>query len=177
MKTQTQQQPKKKQREEMLWSDSQENKNENISERDDEIRSLVDERRNIAKGEKHELKELSKRIKKCTRERKRAKRQEKIQQILEEFRGIKSGRERALIPKVKNDKCETITSRKGIANIFGEFYSKLYAETQLGEEAKQSQNMETRMNNEKKTCSEDVKNEIPEFTQEEVQAAIDKQKK
>ena len=37
--------------------------------------------------------------------------------------------------------------------------------------------MTTRMGNEKKSFSEDVKNEIPEFTQDEVQAAIDKLKK
>ena len=86
-----------------------------------------------SKGEKHKLKELSKRIKKCIRERKRAKRQEKIQQTLEEIRGIKSfscvktERKSTLIPKVKNDTGETITYRKGIANVFGEFYSKLYA--------------------------------------------------
>ena len=36
--------------------------------------------------------------------------------------------------------------------------------------------METRMNNEK-NCGEDVKHEIPEFTQDEVQAAIYKLKK
>ena len=45
-------------------SDSQENKKEKTSGRDDEIRSLVEERRNTAKGEKHKVKELSKRIKK-----------------------------------------------------------------------------------------------------------------
>ena len=149
--------------------------NEKISEKDDEIRSLVEEMRNIAKGEKHKLKELSKRIKKCIRERKRAQREGKIQQNLEEFRGIqsisciKSGRKRKLIPKVQNDKGETITSREGIANVF--------AETQPGEEAQESQNMETKTNKEKKSCSEDVKNEIPEFTQDEVQAAIENLKK
>ena len=36
-----------------VMSEPQENKNEKISERDDEIRSLVEERRNTAKGEKH----------------------------------------------------------------------------------------------------------------------------
>ena len=45
-------------------SKSQENKNGKICENNDEIRSLVDERRNIAKGEKHKLRELNKRIKK-----------------------------------------------------------------------------------------------------------------
>ena len=33
------------------------------------------------------------------------------------------------------------------------------------------------MNTEKKSCNEDVRNEIPEFTQDEVQAAIDRLKK
>ena len=49
-----------------------------------------------------------------------------------------------LNPKVKNEKGETITSRKGIANVFGEFYSKLHAENQLGEEVQDPQNLETR---------------------------------
>ena len=74
---------------------------------------------------------------------------------------------------MNNDKGAIITSRKGIANFFGEFYSKFCAETQPGEEAQESHNMETKTNKEKKNCSEGVKNEIPEFTQEEVQAAID----
>ena len=135
-----------------------ENKNEKTSEEDDEIRRLVEERRNTAKGEKHKLKEF----KTCIRERKRTIRQEKVQQILEEFRDIlriscvESGRKRSLIPKVKNDKGETITSRKGIANVFGEFCSKLCAETQLGDEQQESQNMETRTSNEKESSSEDV---------------------
>ena len=76
---------------------------------------------------------------KVHQEQKRSGRQEKIQRILEELRCINSfscskcGRKKTLIPKVKNDKGETITSRKVIANVFGEFYSKLYAEDQLGE--------------------------------------------
>ena len=41
------------------------------------------------KGDKHQLKELSKKIKQCIRDRKITKRQEHIQRILEEFRGIK----------------------------------------------------------------------------------------
>ena len=39
------------------------------------------------------------------------------------------------------------------------------------------QNLETRMNTEKKSCNEDVRNEKPEFTQDEVQAATDDLKK
>ena len=127
------------------------------------------------KGDKHQL---SKRIKACIRHRERTKRQEKIQRILEEFRGIKSfscttsGRKRTVVPKVKNDKGETITSRKGIANVFGPFYSKLFSENRLGEEVPDPQNLETRMNTEQKSYHEDLRNEIPEFTQVEIQAAI-----
>ena len=40
--------------------------------------------------------------------------------------GIKSARKRVLIPGVKHDEGETIASRKVIAHVFGEFYSKLY---------------------------------------------------
>ena len=46
-----------------VMSKSLENKNEKTSEGDDEIRRLVEERRNTPKGERHKLKELSKRIK------------------------------------------------------------------------------------------------------------------
>ena len=123
-------------------------------------RRLIVERRNAVKGDKHQLKELSKKMKMCMWDRQRTKWQEKIQRILEEFRGIESrscitsGRKRTLIPKVKNDKAETITSRKGIANVLGEFYSNLFAENQLAEEVT---NLEPRMNTEKKSCNEDVR--------------------
>ena len=62
---------------------SQNNKNEKINDGDDETRKLIEERRSTAKGDRHQLRELSKRIKKCIRDRRRTKRQEKIQQILE----------------------------------------------------------------------------------------------
>ena len=52
------------------------------NEGDDEIRRLIEERRNTAKGDRHQLRGLSKRIKTCIRNRKRTKRQEKIQRIL-----------------------------------------------------------------------------------------------
>ena len=66
--------------------------------------------------------------KKCIRERKRMKRQQDIERILEEFKGvrnisrIKTAKKRVLITKIKNEKGECITSRKGIADVFGEFY-------------------------------------------------------
>ena len=60
------------------------------------------------------------------------KRQHDIQRILEDFKGvsnipgIKSAKKKVLIRKIKNERGEIITSRKGIANVFGEFYKKLY---------------------------------------------------
>ena len=77
---------------------------------------------------------MSKKNKKCIRDKKRTKRKEKIQKILEELKGtknipnIKSMKKRILIPKIKNMKGETITPRKGIADVFEECYAKLYDE-------------------------------------------------
>ena len=101
---------------------------------DDEIKRLIKERRTIAREDKQQLKEVSKRMKKCIRKITRAKRKEAIQRILEKFSGInnisqiKSAKKKTLIPKTKNEKGETVTSRKGIANVFGEFHSKLHDE-------------------------------------------------
>ena len=53
------------------------------------------------------------------------------------------------------------------------FTSKLYAENRLGEEVQDPQSLEIRMNTEQKSCHEDLRNETPEFTQVEIQAAID----
>ena len=66
------QQPKKKQREVKLCG-SHKKENEKTSEGDDEIRRLVEERRNTAKGDEHKLKELSKRIKKMHQGKKKNK--------------------------------------------------------------------------------------------------------
>ena len=101
---------------------------------DVEIKRLIKERRTIAIEDKQPLKEVSKRIKKRVRNKTRAKRKEAIQQILEKFSGIKnisqikSARKKTLILKTKNEKGETVTSRRGIANVFGEFHSKLHDE-------------------------------------------------
>ena len=77
------------------------------------------------------------------------KRQEEIQRILEDFKriknisGIKSAKRKVLITKIKNEKGEVITSRKGIANVFGEFYSKLHDEDQHDETEMESDKNET----------------------------------
>ena len=58
------------------------------------------------------------------------KRQMDSQRILEDFKGIrniagiKSAKKRVLITKIKNQKGECITSRKGIVDVFGESYKK-----------------------------------------------------
>ena len=81
-------------------------------------------------------------------------------------------KKRTLIPKVKNEKSETITSRKRIANVFGEFYSQLYAEKRFGEEVQNPHKSRT-TNTEGESCNDDEKNEKPEFTKDEVQTATD----
>ena len=57
-----------------------------ISRKDAEIRRLIEERKSTPKEEKRPLKELSKCIKKCIRDKKRVKRQQLIQIILEDFK-------------------------------------------------------------------------------------------
>ena len=95
------------------------------------------------------------------------KRQQDIQKILEEFKGvrnipgIKTAKKKVLITKIKNDKGECITSRKGIADVFGEFYKRLY-------EDNEKDDFEHEMSDDRR---------IPEITTEELQNAISKLKK
>ena len=94
------------------------------------------------------------------------KRHQDIERILEEFKGvrniprIKTAKKRVLITKVKNKKGECITSRKGIADTFGEFYKRLYEDS--GKD-----NSEHEKRDDKR---------IPEITSEELQSAISKLK-
>ena len=111
------------------------------------------------------------------------KRQMDIQRILEDFKGIrnipgiKSALKRVLITKIKNEKGECITSRKGLADVFGELYKKLYedndqdeSEQELGEDENKSSTDVHNKNTEEMT-------RIPEITTEELQTAINKLKK
>ena len=104
---------------------------EDLSIKDAEILRLIEERRSTPTEEKQRLKEVSKCLKKVS-EKKRMKRQQDIHRILEDFKGvrnipgIKSAKKRVLNTKIKNDKGECITSRKGIADVFGEFYKRFY---------------------------------------------------
>ena len=126
---------------------------------------------------------MRKKIEKCIRDRKRSRRQEKIQRILEEFKGIenmsniKPARKRTPSPKVKNEKDEVITSRKGIANIFGEWYGKLYADDPCEETELDIDKSETENDKRDQSSGGEEMTEIPQFKTEEFQAAIDRLKK
>ena len=79
---------------------------------------------------------------------------------------------------MENEKGETITSSKGISNVFGEFYSKLHAEERFGEEVQDPHKFGSKNEHKKeKAAIDDEKNEVPEFTEEEEQTAIDNLKK
>ena len=140
-------------------------KKDECVDKDAEILRLIEERRKMPKEGRHRLKELKK-IKKCIREKKRMKRQQDIERILEEFKGvrniprIKTAKKRVLITKIKNKRGECITSRKGIADTFGEFYKRLYEDN-----GKDNSEHETK----------DDKR-IPEITSEQLQSAISKLK-
>ena len=111
------------------------------------------------------------------------KRQQDIQKILEEFKGvrnilgIKTAKKKVLITRIKNDKGESITSRKGIADVFAEFDNRLYednekddSEHEVNDDGKYS-NTDAHNNDTKDTAG------IPEITTEELQTAINKLKK
>ena len=103
---------------------------EHLPNNDAEILRLIEERRSTPKEEKQRLKGLSRCIKKSIR-KKRMKRRQDIQRTFEEFKGVrnipgmKTAKKKVLITKMKNDKGECITSRKGFAGVFGEFYKRL----------------------------------------------------
>ena len=121
------------------------------------------------------MKELSKCFKKCIRDKK-LKRQHDFQRIFEDFKGvrnipgIKSAKKKVLITNMKNDKGEIITSRKGIANVFGEFYRKLYDDNEQDEFGNES-NIDVHISDTEEMTR------LPEITSEELQDAIMKLKK
>ena len=73
--------------------------------------------------------------------------------------GIKTTKKRVLFTKIKNDKGECITSRKGIADALGEFYKRLFED--------ERDDFEHEMSYDRR---------IPEITTEELQSAISKLK-
>ena len=149
---------------------------EKISRKDAEIRRLIELRRSTPKEEKQRMTELSKSIKKCIRREKSVKRQQVIQKNLEDFKGvsnipgIKSANKKVLITKIKNERGEIITSRKGIANISGEFSKKLYDDNEQDENGNES-------NKDMHISDTEEMTRIPEITSEELQDATRKFKK
>ena len=107
----------------------------------------------------------------CIRKKKAKKDNEKPQGFLRKSKGqknianIKTAKRSILIPKINNANGEVVTSRKGTANVFGEF-KKLFDDddekavktNKEGEEGKDSE--------ENNTAEGESMNEIPEFTKE-----------
>ena len=81
-------------------------KKEECVDKDAEILRLIEERRSMPIEEKQRLKDLSKNIKKCIREKKRMKRQQDIERILEEFKGVRN------IPRIKTAKKRVLITKK-----------------------------------------------------------------
>ena len=105
------------------------------------------------------------------------KRQEKIQKILEKVKGtknipsIKSVKRRILIPKIRNKDGEAEKTRQGIANVFAKFHEELYK----GEDEQDDESKHAHIDQENADSSQNET--IPEFTKEEIQAAIHHLKK
>ena len=111
------------------------------------------------------------------------KRQQDFQIILEDFKGvsnipgIKSAKKKVLITKIKNEQGEIITSRKGIANVFGDFYKKLYDDNEQDESEREIRENGHESSTDVHINDTDEMTRIPEITTEELQAAINKLKK
>ena len=108
------------------------------------------------------------------------KRQQDIQRILEDFRGvrnipgIKPAKKKVLITKMKNEKGEIITSRKGIANVFGQFYKHFYDDNEQDESEQEIGENENDSSTDVHNNGTDEMTRIPEITTEELQNAINK---
>ena len=81
-------------------------KKEECVDKDAEILRLIEERRSMPKEEKQRLKDLSKSLEKCIREKKRMKRKRDIERILEEFTGVRN------IPRIKTAKQRVLITKK-----------------------------------------------------------------
>ena len=75
-----------------------------------------------------------------------------------------------LIAKIKNERGEIITPRKGIAKVFGELFKKLYDDNEQDEYGNES-NTDVHINDTEEMTR------IPEITTEELQDAIRKLEK
>ena len=103
---------------------------------------------------KEQIKKVSKRTsKKCIRDKKNKKARKKNEywKSSKEPRTYRASYLRGKgHSKIKNEIGEVITSRKGIANVFGEFYSKLYADDQCDEKLQEPDKTKMRTSKEDK---------------------------
>ena len=119
----------------------------------------------------------------CIRDKKRLKRQQDIQRTLEDFQGVKNisgikcAEKRVLITKMKNEKGETITSRKGIANVFGEVYKTMFDDNEQEESEQEIGKNENENSTDVHNNNTNEMTIIPEITTEELRTAINKVKK
>ena len=103
--------------------------------------------------------------------------------MLEDFKGvrnipgIKSAKKKVLITKIKNEKGEVITSRKRIANVFGELYKKIYDDNEQDESEQEIGENGNESNTDVHNNDTDEMTRIPEITTEELRTAINKLKK
>ena len=127
------------------------------------MKALIHEGRTIDQKDKERLKNVSQKI-------------EKMQQIMEEFKGIKSisnikfARKKTFTRKLLDENDEVITSRKGTANTFARgcmTTQKLKVNKERIKIA--NENTEDETENER---PKDERESIPEFTEQELQTAI-----
>ena len=141
---------------------------QDTNEKDERIRALIQKRKNTAKHEEDQIREISKEIKKNIRDNKRMKGQEKIQNILEKVKGTKnipiitSVKRRILIPNIRNKDGEAEKTRQGNANVFAKFYEELHK----GEDEQDDEDKSSRIDQENVDSSQNET--IPEFTKEEI---------
>ena len=118
-----------------------------ISRKVAEIRRLIELRRSTPKEEKQRMKELSKSIIKCIRDKKRVIRQQVNQK------------------DIKNERGKVITLSKGIDNVCGEFYNIIYDDNEQDEYGNES-NIDVHISDTGEMTR------IPEITSEELKVAM-----
>ena len=75
---------------------------------------------------------------------------------------------KVLIIKVKNEQGEIITSRKGIANVFGEFFKEFFDDTEQDESEREIRGNGNESSTDVHINDTDEMTRIPEITTEEL---------
>jgi len=115
---------------------------------------------------------ISKRIKKELRRLKSLQQEQRIEKILEDYRrlnhisSIKSNRHKTLIAQMTTSTGQKVNDRQGIADVFADFYEKLYAQRQTTSTAT---TYITPPHNSNEHCCDEP---IPPFTQKELDKAL-----